>query len=190
MIPSTGTVSPGSTRRRSPIFTCSAGSIRSVPPEMTRAVWGVRWTSFSMPALALATVRSSSSAPNCMINATSPAAKCSPMQTEAISASDTSTSALMSKAVIRPMIASITIGIPQRIIAIHAASNGNGFQLKMLISRATPEITSNIISFFVPPSSISCSTLSMTFRIMIPSFYTYRGISILYWYRNSLSIFQ
>ena len=54
-----------------------------------------------------------------MINATSPAAKSSPMQTEAISAMDTSTSALMSKAVISPMAASSKMGTPHRMIAIH-----------------------------------------------------------------------
>ena len=41
-----------------------------------------------------------------MINTTSPAANVSPMQTDAISASDTSTSALMSNAVTSPMTAS------------------------------------------------------------------------------------
>ena len=126
MTPSTGTLSPGSTRMRSPTRTCSAGIVSSAPFRSTRAVWGVRCTSFSMPARALATVSSSSSAPSCMMNATSPAAKVSPMQTEAMSARETSTSALMSKAVISPMTASKTMGRPHSTMAIHAISKGSG----------------------------------------------------------------
>ena len=47
-----------------------------------------------------------------MIKATSPAAKISPMITEAIRARDTNTSALMSKRVTRPSMASLMIGDP------------------------------------------------------------------------------
>ena len=125
MRPSTGTVSPGRTRMRSPTFTSSAGMIFSPPEERTRAVRGVSFTSFSIPARAFATVRSSSRPPSCMIKATSPAAKSSPIQTEAIRARETSTSALISKAVTRPMKASRIIGTPQRIMAIQAASKGS-----------------------------------------------------------------
>ena len=45
---------------------------------------------------------------------------------DAINASETSTSALISNAVISPITASVTIGSPQNAIAIHAQSNGNG----------------------------------------------------------------
>lgn len=48
------------------------------------------------------------------MNATSSAANVSPMQMEAISASNTSTSALMSKAVTSPITASRMMGMPQR----------------------------------------------------------------------------
>ena len=79
MTPSTGMVSPGSTRSCWPTRTSSAGTISSPLSPTTRAVRGVRWTSRSMPARALATVRSSNKAPSCMIKATSPAAKSSPV---------------------------------------------------------------------------------------------------------------
>ena len=80
MTPSTGTVSPGSTRSRSPTRTClRRDDLLPVRRSDSRAVRGVRWTSFSMPARALATVSSSSRAPSCMMKATSPAAKSSPM---------------------------------------------------------------------------------------------------------------
>ena len=163
MTPSTGTPSPGSTRMTSPTCTCSAGMTRSAPSFSTRAVWGVRWTSFSMPARALATVSSSSSAPSCMMKATSPAAKSSPMQTEAMSARDTSTSALMSKAVTRPMMASNTMGKPQSTMATQAMSKGKGWNWKMLHSKAVPESTSRVMSFFVPPSSRNSSSFSIPF---------------------------
>ena len=126
MIPSTGIVSPGSTRILSPILTCSAGTITSLSICNTLAVCGVRCTSFSIPALAFATVSSSNNAPNCMIKATSPAANVSPIQIEAISASETNTSAFISKAVTNPIMASKIIGNPHKITANHARSNGNG----------------------------------------------------------------
>lgn len=88
-----------------------------------------------------------------MMNATSPAAKSSPMQTDAISTSETSTFALMSNAVTRPMTASKMMGMPQRMIAAHEVPNGKGTRSKMLTISAMPEITSSVISFFVPPSS-------------------------------------
>ena len=163
--PSTGTVSPGRTRSRSPTLTCSAGTIFSESPAITLAVCGVRCTSFSIPARALATVRSSRSAPSCMINATSPAAKSSPMQIEAISASDTSTSALMSNAVTRPINASRIMGIPHTRIATQAISKGSGTIPSRLSTSDTPAITRQAISFFVPPSSRNRSNISMNFFI-------------------------
>ena len=159
-IPSAGIVSPGSTRITSPAATVSAAMISSAPPRSTRAVLGVRRTSFSMPARAFATVRSSSSAPICMMKATSPAAKSSPMLTEAISAIETSRSALTSKAVTRPMKASRIIGAPQSAIAIHAASKGRTSAPKKLAVSAAPETARNAASRFTPPHSRSSSSFS------------------------------
>ena len=66
---------------------------------------------------------------------------------DAISAMETSTSALMSNAVTSQMIASRMMGIPQSKIAIHAKSNGNGITGKMLSSSAIPESTRQVMSF-------------------------------------------
>ena len=132
-----------------------------------------------MPALAFATVSSSRSPPSCMINATSPAAKSSPINTEASNARDTSTSALISSSVTSPITASRMIGIPQRIIATHDASNGSFTKSKMLHNRAIPEIIRNVMSFFVPPISISSSCFLIKFFIFPPP-NTYVGIGLLY----------
>ena len=51
------------------------------------------------------------------------------------------------------MTASKMMGMPQRMIAAYEASNGKGTRSKMLTINAMPEITSSVISFFVPPSS-------------------------------------
>ena len=101
-----------------------------------------------------------------MINATSPAAKISPMHTDAISASDTSTSALMSNAVTSPMIASSTIGTPHRTIASQAGSNAPKRTPHRLQMTATPEIASSVTSFRMPPSFCSASSLSIHFFII------------------------
>ena len=176
MTPSTGIVSPGRTRRTSPTRTFSAGMSSSAPPEMRRAVWGVSCTSFSMPARALATVRSSSREPSCMIKATSPAAKSSPIMTEAMSAMETSTSALMSKAVTSPMTASRIIGTPQRMMATQAGSKGRpGASPKMLTSRETPPKTRQMTSFLTPPHSSRASSFSIQIRLSD----TYGGIGII-----------
>ena len=176
MTPSTGIVSPGRTRRRSPTCTLSAGIVTSPEPFMRRAVCGVSCTSFSMPARAFATVRSSSSAPSCIMKATSPAAKSSPMITEAMSAMDTSTSALMSKAVTRPMTASSMMGTPQRMMATQAASKGRpGASSKMLTSSETAPRMRNATSFFTPPHSSRASSFSICIRLS----YTYGGIGII-----------
>ena len=115
-----------------------------------------------------------------MMNATSPAAKSSPMQTDAISASETSTSALMSNAVTRPMTASKMMGMPQRMIAAHEASNGKGTRSKMLTISAMPEITSSVISFFVPPSSKKCSSFSIASFTEVTPFRNIGGMGLLY----------
>ena len=180
--PSTGMVSPGSTRSISPTCTACASIVSSPRGVMRRAVRGVRRTSFSIPARAFATVSSSSRPPSCMIKATSPAAKSSPISTDATSASDTSTSALMSKAVTRPITASRTIGTPQRIIATHAASNGRGGTPAILAASAAPEMARKTISRFMPPHS---RTRSKNFTAKPP--YTHIGICILYPYGYKLS---
>ena len=168
--PSTGMVSPGRTRRISSTATSVAATMVSVPSLTSLAVCGVRRTSFSIPARAFATVSSSNKAPNCMINATSPAAKSSSIKTEAISARDTRTSALMSNSVIRPMTASMIMGIPHRIMATQAASNGSGISLKILMISAIPEMTRKQMSFFIPPISIRASSFLTDSFIMAPSF--------------------
>ena len=172
--PSAGTVSPGRTRTVSPTRTCSAGITTSWPSRRTRAVRGVRRTSFSMPALARATVSSSSRPPSCMMNATSPAAKVSPMATDATKARDTSTSALISKAVTSPWTASRIIGTPQRTMAIHAASKGSGSRSSRLTNSASPDKTRQTTSFRTPPHVRNCSSR------FINSLLSHRGIGILY----------
>ena len=180
--PSAGTVSPGSTRSTSCSRTSSAGIVSS-PEAVTRlAVRGVRSTSFSMPERALATVRSSSSAPSCMMTATSPAAKYSPMMSEAMSASDTSTSALMSNSVASPMSASMTMGAPQSTTAIQAGLKGRTSGTKKLVASAIAEMTRNAISRFVPPHSSAASSplitglsaLTTPFAMTLPSVATHR----------------
>ena len=105
-----------------------------------------------------------------MINATSPAAKFSPIQTDAINASDTRTSALMSNAVTRPIIASKIIGTPQSIMETHAISKGRCTIFVKLKINAIPERISNIISFFVPSSSSSFSSFFIEFLIRASSY--------------------
>ena len=149
--PSTGMVSPGSTRSRSPTATASAGMLSSPAAVTRRAVRGVSRTSFSMPARALATVRSSSREPSCMMKAISPAAKISPMATEASSARDTSTSALMSKRVNSPTAASLTMGAPQSRMASHAGFTGRAAGAKKLNRREPPPSARNVISRLIYP---------------------------------------
>ena len=175
------------TRITSPIFTFSAGIIFSFPSSIILAFCGVKCTSFSIPALAFSTVRSSSKVPSCIINATSPAAKISPIQTEAINARETRTSAFISNAVMSPIMASMTIGTPQSIMAIHAASKGRGIKLKILIIRETAETMRKIISFFIPPICIIFSAFFARRLIYLAPFYTYGGICILYRQKYELS---
>ena len=176
--PSTGIVSPGRTRRISPICTSFAAITVSELPDTFLAVRGVRCTSFSIPALAFATVRSSRRAPSCMIKATSPAAKISPIMTEAISAMETSTSAFISNAVTSPITASRIMGIPHRMIAAHAGSIPAGRMCIRLAASAMPEITRNVISLFIPPHSSIFSNV-FTKTPPLPS-HTPMGISPLY----------
>ena len=147
--PSTGMVSPGSTRSTSPTATSSAGISSSPSAVSRRAVLGVRWTSFSMPARARATVSSSSREPSCMIKAISPAAKISPMATEAMRARDTSTSALMSNRVNRPTAASFRMGTPHSRMAAQAGSTGKS--PKKLHTSESPPTIRNAISRFIYP---------------------------------------
>jgi hypothetical protein len=104
-----------------------------------------------------------------MINAISPAAKYSPMITEAISAMDTSTSALISKAVTSPTIASATMGSPHSTMATQAGSQDRGQNCsrasRKLTSRPMPPSTRKITSRLTPPRESSPSTV---FFITIP----------------------
>ena len=79
--------------------------------------------------------------------------------TEAINARETSTSALMSKAVMRPIMASRIIGMPQSIMAIQAMLKENGEKPSMLERSAIPESTRNRMSLLIPPDSSSFSNL-------------------------------
>ena len=114
-----------------------------------------------MPARARATVSSSSSPPSCMMKATSPAAKSSPMKTLAMRASETSTSAVMSNSVTRPMTASRMMGTPHRMMATHAIENGNGSTPASESTSATPETARNAMLRLAPPHSSSFSRPSI-----------------------------
>ncbi len=153
-VPSTGIASPGSTRTIW-LSLASSASISCVVPSAstTRARRGASSMRRSMPRCARATVSSSKSPPSCMMSATSPAAKYSPMQTEAISASDTSRSAFTSNSVTMAMRASMTMGAPHSTIATHAGSMGRlSPQMKLAMS-ATAEMMRKTMSRVVPPSS-------------------------------------
>ena len=102
-----------------------------------------------------------------MMKATSPAAKVSPVATEAMRASETSTSALMSKAVTSPTTASSMMGTPQRTMAAQAASKGRGTRPKMLMMSATAETERQKMSFFRPPHSKNAS-MCFILRLLIP----------------------
>ena len=99
------------------------------------------------------------------------------MHRDAIRARDTSTSALMSKAVTSPMTASRMMGMPQRIMAIHAISNGKGSILSRLQITAAPEITRKVISLGMPPHSSSCSSFSIRCFILGP-FSIHKGVYV------------
>ena len=77
---------------------------------ITLAKVGVKCTNFSIPFLDFLTVNSSRNAPICIIKATSPAAKVSPIIKDAIKAMDTSTSAFISNSVTSPIMASFIMG--------------------------------------------------------------------------------
>ena len=158
--PSAGIVSPGNTRRISPMRTSSAGITSSLVPSTFRAVAGVKRTSLSIPFRARATVSSSRSSPSCMMNAISAAAKSSPMMTEATRATETRTSALISQAVARPRTASSTMGTPHSTMAIHETSKGKGSMPSMLINRANPETDNSATFRLVPPHSSNFSNRS------------------------------
>ena len=78
------------------------------------------------------------------------------------------------------MTASKMMGMPQRMIAAHEASNGKGTRSKMLTISATLEITSSVISFFVPPSSKKCSSFSIAGFTEATPFCTIWGMGFLY----------
>ena len=82
--PSTGIVSPGSILSVSLSFISSTSTISSFSFTILLPFCGVRLIRFFNPFLALSTVQSSRSAPKAIIHATSPAAKSSPIDREAI----------------------------------------------------------------------------------------------------------
>ena len=112
-VPSTGTISPGTTRTVSPRRTSSMGTVVSPSAVTTLAVAGLMLTSLMMLALAWLTVASSRNPPICMIMAISAAASYSPMMTDATIATDTRTSAVMSCSFTTPTMAPQTMGAPQ-----------------------------------------------------------------------------
>ena len=65
------------------------------------------------------------------------------------------------------------IGTPQRMMAIQAASKGEGKKIEAADNQASPEMTRKTMSLLVPPSSRSFS------RGFIVVSYTYGGIGIL-----------
>ena len=77
--PSTGMVSPGRTRRRSPGRMDSAAIISSFPSDNLRPCRGASWIRLFNPFFARWVVFSSKTAPIAIIKATSPAANKSPM---------------------------------------------------------------------------------------------------------------
>ena len=68
------------------------------------------------------------------------------MKTLAMRASETSTSAVMSNSVKRPMTASRMMGTPHRMMATHAIENGNGSTPASESASATPEMARNAMS--------------------------------------------
>ena len=79
IVPSTGIVSPGRMRSRSPRRISSAGISSSLPPRTRRPCVGARPSRVLSPFLARLVVASSKMAPMAMMKATSPAANRSPM---------------------------------------------------------------------------------------------------------------
>ena len=94
------------------------------------------------------------------------------MATEAMRAMDTSTSALMSKAVTRPMTASRRMGTPHRRMAAQAGWMGNRAGSIRLTARASPDRSRKTTSLFTPPQDDRDSRN----RIMVRLLYTYGGI--------------
>ena len=125
--PSTGITSPGRILSLSSRETSSIDTMVSLPSSDTLlAVCGVKSMRFFNPFLALSTVQSSKSAPSAMIHATSPAAKSSPIRSEAtiamvIRSADDTHFSLMSL-----MSARYTRGIPLIITAPHDGSSHIG----------------------------------------------------------------
>ena len=114
--PSTGMVSPGEDRSWSPHLTSSAGMIFSPLPSSPERCGGEVDQLFN-PRPGLGHGEVLQKAAQLHDEGHLAGAKSSPMSTEATRAMDTSTSALMSKAVTRPMMASSRIGTPQRRMA-------------------------------------------------------------------------
>ena len=118
--PSTGTLSPGSILNTSPILISSTEITSSTPSTILLPVCGVKLIRFLKPFLALSTVQSSRSAPNAIIHATSPAAKISPIKSEATIAIAIRSADEIHFSRINRVIARSNIGIPLIITAPHA----------------------------------------------------------------------
>ena len=122
---------------------------------------GVRWTSFSIPAPGLGHGEVLQKAAQLHDEGHLAGGKILPNEHRATRAMDTSTSALMSKAVTRPMMASSRIGTPQRRMATQAGSTGRFSPQKMLHRRDTPPRTRKVMSFLVPPHAKNASKRSI-----------------------------
>jgi len=118
--PSTGTLSPGSILKVSPILISSTGTTSSTPSTILLPVCGVRLIRFLKPFLALSTVQSSKRAPKAIIHATSPAANISPIKSDAIMAIAIKSAEEIHFSRINLVIAKSNIGIPLIITVPHA----------------------------------------------------------------------
>ena len=143
--PSVGILSPGNTFSMSPTCTFSTGILSSIPFLILVATCGVIFTSSSILPCVFDTVYSSRNPPIAMIVAISPAANTSPIMSDAIIASETSKSALMSNSLINPSPHSLKIGSPHRITDIQDTYSMD--RIKLVI-KLIAEIAMSAMSIF------------------------------------------
>ena len=177
IVPSSGIISPASTVNVSPTVTSSTGTIASFPSLSVRAVCGVNPTSFSIPAFARDAVKSSSNVPNCIIKATSPAAKYSPTTSDAKSAKETRTSALISCSKSKPRPAPKIIGTPHKRIAAQAGSTGHSPHPNRLAKSGGIDKTTQT-------SVIRESLFSHRKNIRVPPIMKYETVCLVFHYRK------
>ena len=120
--PSTGTLSPGRILNVSPNSISSTGTTSSTPSRIRLPVCGVKLIKFLKPFLALSTVQSSKRAPKAIIHATSPAAKISPIKSDATIAIAISSAEDIHFSRINLVNARSSIGIPLIITVPQAGS--------------------------------------------------------------------